>query len=122
MKKAGIDFSDRHALLGHKSNISNDLNYDRTEDSDRLLAYVKAIPLLTIDPTQRLEKENQDLKIVQTQEIDKLKSKLSVAEERNKQIEKTADDAIRLAKTLLEDFESYTKTGHHKPGIKYDFT
>jgi integrase len=62
MKKAGIDFSDRHALLGHKSNISNDLNYDRTEYSDRLLAYVKAIPLLTINPNQRLVQENQQLK------------------------------------------------------------
>lgn len=41
--------------------MSNDLNYDRTEDIDRLLAYVKAIPLLTIDPTQRLQKKVQDL-------------------------------------------------------------
>ena len=49
-------------MLGHKSNISNDLNYDRTEDSDRMLAYVKAIPLLTINPNQRLEQENQELK------------------------------------------------------------
>jgi hypothetical protein len=62
MKKAGIDFSDRHALLGHKSNISNDLNYDRTEDSDRLLAYIKAIPFLIIDSNERLEQENQELK------------------------------------------------------------
>ena len=86
MKKAGIDFSDRHALLGHKSNVSNDLNYDRTEDKDRLLAYVKAIPLLTIDPNQRLEQENQDLKVTQAQEIARLKTHLEARDEKDREI------------------------------------
>jgi len=86
MKKAEIDFSDRHALLGHKSNVSNDLNYDRTEDKDRLLAYVKAIPLLTIDPNQRLEQENQDLKVTQAQEIARLKTHLESREEKDRKI------------------------------------
>lgn len=31
-------------------------------EEDRLVEYVKAVPLITIDPTQRLEKENQELR------------------------------------------------------------
>jgi hypothetical protein len=101
----------------------------------RLDTYIKPTPLqviqdyvthaaeaLTIDPSQRLKQENQDLKTIQANEIEKLKSRLTEAEERNKRVEKNADDAIRLTKTLLEDFESFIKTGHHKPGIRYDFT
>lgn len=75
---------------------------------------VKAIPFLTIDPGPGLLKENQDLKVVQAEEITQLKRQIQDMELR-------LDKSVRLSKTLLEDFECYTKTGHHKPGIIYDF-
>lgn len=40
-------------------------------EEDLLAEYVKAMSLLTIDPNQRLEQENQDLKCTQAQEIAK---------------------------------------------------
>ncbi len=102
MKKAGIDFSDRHALLGHKSNVSNDPSYDRTEDKDRLLSYVQAIPLLTIDPNQRLEQENQDLKVTQAQEIAQLKAQL---EQKDHQLLQTVEALEIKSKNSIDKIE-----------------
>jgi hypothetical protein len=49
-------------------------HYYRPVESDILEDYViHAVDALTIDPKKRLEKENQELKNVQTQEIIKLK-------------------------------------------------
>lgn len=97
MKKAGIDFSDRHALLGYKSNIANDLNYDRTEESDRLLSYVSAIPLLTIDPNQRLQQKVKDLEGQQAQEIDRLKAQLQNHKEEQEARAKQSHDISKQA-------------------------
>jgi integrase len=59
--KANLNFTVREYLSGHK--LPNmDANYIRTTEEDRLAEYVKAIPLLTIDPTQRLRQENQELR------------------------------------------------------------
>jgi len=38
-----------------------DIHYDRTTEQKRLVEFCKAIPLLTIDPSQRLKQENQEL-------------------------------------------------------------
>jgi integrase len=57
MIKARVESNTRHALAGHRAVRGLDINYDRTPDSEE---YVKAIPLLTIDPNQRLEQENYD--------------------------------------------------------------
>lgn len=115
MKKAGLDFSDRHSLLGHKSNVANDLNYDRTPDSDRLEEYVKAIPLLTIEPTQRLEKENQDLKAVQAERITRLEARLDETERLLDTWRKVANDEFQLSQGKY-----CGKDGkwHHEPGFE----
>ena len=65
MKKAKVDFSDREYLVGHRASLGLDFNYDRTSIEDRFEEWSKAIPLLTIDPSRRLEQENHDLKTVQ---------------------------------------------------------
>ena len=62
MKHAHLDFNDREYLVGHKHSRGLDIHYDRTTEEDRLTECVKAIPLLTIDPTQRLKQENLELK------------------------------------------------------------
>jgi integrase len=73
MKKAQVDFSDREYLVGHRASLGLDYNYDRTSVDDRLKEWSKAISLLTIDPNQRLEQENQELKSVQSEEIARLR-------------------------------------------------
>jgi hypothetical protein len=55
MKKAKVDFSDREYLVGHKVSRGLDVNYDRTDESDRLNEYLKAIDLLTINEENRLK-------------------------------------------------------------------
>jgi integrase len=62
MKKAKIQDDDIHALVGHRAIRGLNINYDRTPNNDRLLEYVKSIPFLTINPKQRLEQENAELR------------------------------------------------------------
>ncbi|MGH9986335.1 MAG: hypothetical protein ACRD8W_20525 [Nitrososphaeraceae archaeon] len=57
MKKAQLDFSDREYLVGHKVSRGLDINYDRTNEEDRLQEYLKAMDLLTISPENRLRKQ-----------------------------------------------------------------
>jgi hypothetical protein len=59
--RSGMSFSTREYISGHR--LSNqDPSYIRYAEEDRLAEYVKAIPLLTIDRSQRLRQENQELK------------------------------------------------------------
>ncbi len=50
--RSGMSFTVREYLSGHKL-ANQDASYIRTSEEDRLAEYVKAIPLFTIDPTQR---------------------------------------------------------------------
>jgi integrase len=59
--RSGMSFTTREYLSGHRL-PNQDPSYIRTTEEDRLAEYVKAIPLLTIDPTQRLRQENQELR------------------------------------------------------------
>lgn len=86
MKLARVDFNDREYLVGHRHSRGLEIHYDRTTEEDRLTEYVKAIPLLTIDPSQRLKQENQDLKIVQAQEIALLRAEIKSWEPVKKQL------------------------------------
>ena len=61
MKNAGVDFSDREYLVGHRKSRGLDVNYDRTSEQDRLSQYIKSISALTIDDSQRLELKVEDL-------------------------------------------------------------
>jgi type I site-specific restriction endonuclease len=75
--KAHVSYTVREYISGHK--LPNmDASYIRTTEEDRLADYVKAIPLLTIDPTQRLEKKVQDLESEREREIAELKTKLEL--------------------------------------------
>ena len=76
MIKSGVDYNARECLVGHRHSRGLDIHYDRTSEEDRLAEYVKAIPLLTIAPTQRLEQENHDLKLTQAQEIAQLREEV----------------------------------------------
>lgn len=60
MKKAKVDYSDREFLVGHRYSRGLDVNYDRTNEEDRIQEYLKAVELLTISPENRLRREVQD--------------------------------------------------------------
>lgn len=60
MKKARVDYSDREFLVGHRYSRGLDVNYDRTNEEDRLQEYLKSVELLTISAENRLRKEIQD--------------------------------------------------------------
>jgi integrase len=59
--KAHMNFTLREYLSGHRL-PNQDASYNLPTEEDRLTEYVKAIPLLTIDPTQRLKQENAELR------------------------------------------------------------
>jgi integrase len=58
-------------LANHDTGVKK--HYLRIKESELLQEYLKAADALTIDPSKRLEKENQDLKTTQSQEIARLK-------------------------------------------------
>ena len=69
--RSGISFTTREYISGHRL-PNQDASCIRVTEEDRLAEYVKAIPLLTIDSTQRLVKENQEWKSTQSREIARL--------------------------------------------------
>lgn len=73
MIQAKVDYDCREYLIGHKRSRGLNVHYDRTSETERFMEWSKSINLLTIDPTHRLEKENQELKSTQSQEIARLK-------------------------------------------------
>ena len=64
-----------------------DRNHNRLTEEDRLAEYVKVIPHLTINPTQRLKQENADLKMRQNAESEALWKKQREQEARIKSLE-----------------------------------
>ena len=67
-------------------------------EEDMLTEYVKAIPYLTIDPNQRLEQENHDLKTVQAQKIEELQEEI----ERNRKATEHIMTMLKAVKPALD--------------------
>jgi integrase len=74
--RANVRFTVREYLSGHRL-PNQDPRYIRTEEEDRLLEYLKAIPFLTIDPKHRLQKQIKDLQDKHSQEWGALKEEMS---------------------------------------------
>jgi integrase len=60
-ERANLNYTTLQLLSGHKLRRV-DASYKRTTEEDMLAESVKAIPFLTIDPNQRLKRENEELK------------------------------------------------------------
>ena len=103
MIKAKVEFNARHALIGHRSVRGLDITYDKTEDPDRLGEYVKTIPLLTIDPKQRLQTRVEELETERDQDITLLKNEIAALKQfvypgprpRDKEMRKTYYKALK---------------------------
>lgn len=73
--EAGLNHEIRELIVDHNTGL--DANYYRPSETQVLEEYLKAEPLLTIDPSMRLQQENQVLKIDRTN----LESRLDKLEE-----------------------------------------
>lgn len=63
MKAAGVSELDIDKLLGHKSKGLMGRHYYRPDESELLGEYLKAVDMLTIDDSKRLQRENEMLKV-----------------------------------------------------------
>jgi hypothetical protein len=88
MVNAGVKDEARRYLTGH-AQLGQDASYVLLKEEELLAEYVKAIPFLSIDLTQRLKQENHDLKTVQAKEIERLEAQLKTKEE--KDLERSAE-------------------------------
>ena len=96
-EKANLNYTTLQLLSGHKLRRV-DASYKRTSEEDMLAGYVKAIPLLTIDPTERLQQENHDLKTVQSEKIAELQEEI----ERNRKATEHIMTMLEAVKPALE--------------------
>ncbi len=79
-----IDYPTREYLIGHKL-PGQEPSYNRMTEEDRLNEFVKAIPLLTIDPSANLKDRVKELETERNQEITLLKSKYAMLEQEYQQ-------------------------------------
>lgn len=88
MKQAKVDFTDREYLVGHKMSRGLDVNYDRTDEEDRLTEWFKAVNLLTINSKYRTELKLKRLEGEQSKEIARLNARLQSYENWTKEAAK----------------------------------
>ena len=104
MIQAKIDYDCREYLIGHKRSRGLNVHYDRTSETERFIEWAKSINLLTIDPTQRLQKQVEKLESERSDELKQLKAQLI---EFKKFAEKTAAEINDLkANKGLERYEN----------------
>lgn len=107
MKKAQLDFSDREYLVGLKVSQGLDINYDRTNEEDRLQEYLKAMDLLTISPENRLRKQ-----VVEQEHT----IKIQLAES-NRQVLELKKQIERIQNVILQD-QAQVRKIRSSPGFK----
>jgi len=72
--EAGLNHEIRELMVGHATQL--DQHYFRPSEDQVLAEYLKAEPLLTIDPAARLQRENQTLKQERSTEWLELKAEV----------------------------------------------
>lgn len=105
MVTAGVKDTHRRYLTGH-AQVGQDASYVLPTEQDLLVEYVKAIPLLTINQSQRLQQENHDLKFTQAQEIANLKARVQQQDEWLNKYHKYREGSAELLenmKSVLEE-------------------
>jgi integrase len=76
MEQSNVKYETREFLVGHKTSRGLDNNYLRLSDNDRLNEYMKAVELLTIDPSNRLKKQLAESERTNKFEITELQQQL----------------------------------------------
>lgn len=83
-ERANLNYTSLQLLSGHKLRRV-DASYKRATEEDMLAEYVRAIPFLEIDPTQRLQTRVKELETGQAQEIARIKAQYTELEAKYKQ-------------------------------------
>ena len=73
MVSAGVKDTHRRYLTGH-AQVGQDASYVLPTEDDLLAEYVKAIPLLTIDQTQKLKTRVKEIETERSQEMVELRA------------------------------------------------
>jgi superfamily II DNA/RNA helicase len=76
MDKAGVKYTHRRYLTGH-AQVGQDASYVLPTEEALLAEYIKAIDLLTIDPTRRLKKQIRQLETKYSEEWGALKKEVN---------------------------------------------
>jgi hypothetical protein len=104
--KANISYTVREFLSGHKlPNLDPSYVHRHRNEEDMLAEYVKVIPLLSIDPTQRLQQENHDLKSVQAEKIAELQEEI----DRNR---KNTEHALAMVEAVKGALDAKSKAAY----------
>jgi hypothetical protein len=108
MDKAGVKDTHRRYLTGH-AQVAQDGSYVLPTQEALLDEYLKAEDLLTINPTHRLRKENQELKSTQAQEIAFLKKELDTTREEYRNVLVIMDQVRTDVSKMQEQEEQHQK-------------
>jgi hypothetical protein len=101
MNQAGVKDTHRRYLTGH-AQVGQDASYVLPSDEDLLAEYVKAIPLLTIDPKARLQNKVEELESAKDERIAMLEQEI----ERNR---KRTDHAIIMMEAVKGALDAKSK-------------
>jgi integrase len=101
MNKAGVKDTHRRYLSGH-AQVGEDDHYVLPSEEDLLTEYIKAIPLLTIDPKARLQNKVEELESAKDEKIAMLEQEI----ERNR---KRTDHAIAMMEAVKGALDAKSK-------------
>ena len=123
-EQSGMKSINIEVLMGHNIGVSG--HYYRPAESDMLEDYMThaAADALTIDPTQRLQQENQDLKTTQAREIAEQSQMMARQEQeiirlRKEQAEMKAFQSEQINRMRLDREDRQVQT-MVKAGERYD--
>ena len=111
--RAHIDYPTREYLIGHKL-PGQESSYNRMTEEDRLVEYIKAIPLLTVHSENRLQQQIQELQSNRLQNIEEIKHNvMRELKEEYKLISKREWETIKcemkaIKEHILPEYYEYT--------------
>jgi integrase/predicted HTH domain antitoxin len=79
--RSKVDYSSREYLLGHRHSRGLEVHYDRTTEEERFIEWSKSIDFLTVDPTQRLQRQVAELAGDHSQRIMQLETQMQKYQE-----------------------------------------
>jgi len=115
MRRAKVNYLDKEDMMGHTTGLEKHYERYNEEDFERFPEYEKAIPFLTIDPTERQKLEIQRLKEAKSETKSQqskflnLEAKINSFENEKYALKKEVDSKINeqgeLFNSLLEMFD-----------------
>jgi hypothetical protein len=99
----------KELLMGHKKNLGLDIHYYRPTSDKLLNEYLKVVIDLTIDESNRLSKQVQELMEKNEDKDYVIKGKLQEKDEQIKLIQEKYDKELRILKEAIVDMQELMK-------------